>query len=456
MYQKSVLSFLQDMFARNSSDIAILYGQRAQGLGEIVSDFSKDKDCLYYTAGAFSIEMQRRIFIQEFHDQTKLPIFTNDDYDKLLSSYINEDSGKKKVVIFDDFQYLMKEERTFINFLSSLLSRHSNTGKAMLLLVSDDIGWVENDMIKIIGNRSSEISGVIKLKDYTATQFYQAFEGLSLSEAIGIYSFLGGKSAYYNDITPESRTRDVIMKQLSAWADDNRCPFGMLPRDIREPMLYNTILLNMAKGPIKLADLHKMTLTDSAKLSVYLKVLIKSGIVEKVTSAGVGKSENTQKGMYRIKEPLTKFYYRFVLPHMSSLLLLGPDRFYRRFIENELASFIDETYPLLCMEHIRWLADNRKLNFTVSSIEEYHDKTDAIDFVIIAAGGSAIACKCSYSSLHMSYREYEKAAEAVRKNKINCDNIWLFAAGGFDQKLTITETVTPGLKLIDGHGQKLR
>ena len=56
----------------------------------------------------------------------------------------------------------------------------------------------------------------------------------------------------------------------------------------------------------------------------------------------------------------------------------------------------------------------------------------------------------------MSYRDYEKVVETVRKNKINCDNIWLFAAGGFDQKLTMTEAMTPGLKLIEGKDQKLR
>ena len=95
MYRESDLKFLQDIFARNSSDIAILYGQRSYGLSGIVSDFIKDKDCLFYRAGAFSLDMQRRLFVQEFHDQTKFPIFINDDYDKLLSSYINDDSGKK-------------------------------------------------------------------------------------------------------------------------------------------------------------------------------------------------------------------------------------------------------------------------------------------------------------------------------------------------------------------------
>lgn len=456
MYRESDLKFLQDIFARNSSDIAILYGQRSYGLSGIVSDFIKDKDCLFYRAGAFSLDMQRRLFVQEFHDQTKFPIFINDDYDKLLSSYINDDSGKKKLVVFDDFHYLLKEERTFINFLSSLLSRHTNKGRAMFLLISNDISWVENDMIKMIGNRSSEISGVIKLKEFTATEFSQRFPEMPLADMIGIYSFFGGQCGYYDAISAGSKTRDIIINSLEKWNNDDPDPAVMLPSDIREPLLYNTVLVNMADGPVKLATLSERTGTDPAKLSVYLKHLIRDGIVEKMTSAKVGNPANTQKGMYRIKEPLTKFYYRFVMPHLSSLAVLGAERFYRRYVENDLNAFIDEGYPLLCMEHIRQLAQNHQLNFRLSSVEEYHDKDNAIDFVVIAAGGSAIACKCSYSASHMSYRDYEKVVETVRKNKINCDNIWLFAAGGFDQKLTMTEAMTPGLKLIEGKDQKLR
>lgn len=456
MYRQSDLQFLQDVFGRDSSDMAIVYGMRNLGLSEIISDFIKDKECLYYRAGAFSIDMQRRIFIQEFHDQTKFPIFSNDDYEKILSSYINDDSGKKKLVVFDDFQYLLRQDKTFINFLSSLLFRQGNKGRAMFVLVSDDVRWVENDMIRMIGKKSSEISGVIKLREFTATEFFSCFPEMPLSEAIGIYSFIGGKSGYYNELSKDSKTRQVIIDHLGMWDSKNHDPGIMLPKDIREPLLYNTVLLNMSDEAVKLADLHERTGCDTAKLSVYLKALMEYGIVEKVTSAKVGNPANTQKGMYRIKEPLTKFYYRFVLPHISSLSVLGPERFYRRFVENELNSFIGEGYPLICMEHIMWLSDNKRLNFKVSSVEEYHDKAGAIDFVVIAAGGSVIACKCSYSAPHMNYRAYEMVAGTVRKNKINCDNIWLFATGGFDQKLSITETVTPGVKLIEGRDQKLR
>ena len=135
---------------------------------------------------------------------------------------------------------------------------------------------------------------------------------------------------------------------------------------------------------------------------------------------------------------------------------MGPERFYRKYIEHEIMDYMEEYYPVFAMEQVKWLRDHNLLNFRVAAIEEYHDRNRSIDFVIIAAGGSVIACSCRYGPPHMSYRAYEEVKAAVRKNKIPCDNIWLFSASGFDQKLSMFGSVTPGVKLIDGQDQRLR
>ena len=270
---------------------------------------------------------------------------------------------------------------------------------------------------------------------------------------IGIYSFVGGRSGRYNGITNESTLKDVIISYLGMW-DIHRDPDHYLPRGIREPSLYNTILVHLSSGAGKLSRLHELTGVDRAKLAVYLKTLGEHGIVEKIDSEPVG--DDTVKGSYRIREGIVRFYYRFVFRRASSLFMNGPDRFYKKYIEHEIYTFIDEFYPFFCMEHINWLKNESRLNFKVASVGEYHDKDGAIDFVIVAAGGSVIACACQYSTGLMSFKRYEEVKASVRKNHMNCDNIWLFSAGGFDQKLTMTESVSIGLKLIEGHDQRLR
>ncbi len=456
MYRTKDLNFLQDIFDRSSNDIAVLYGKRQSGLSEMVSDFIKDKDCLYYRACAVNDTVQRQLFGLELHEQTRTPVVPEEDYDRLIGSYLNGKGEKKKLIVLDEFDHLIKENPTLINFLSSLLFKQNRDGIAMILLVSDNISWVENDMVKAIGRRSSEISGVIKLNEYSPTEFAECFPGLPIAEVMGIYSFLGGKSLYYNDITEDSTMRGLIIQSLERWSADDHNPAGFLPSAVREPAHYNTILVSIANGSGKLNDLYKNTGIDRAKLAVYLKNLSDYDIVFKAVSAQVGDSAGTLKGVYKIKDRQMLFYYRFVFPRISSLKMLGAERFYRRFIEHEIMNYMEEAYPLFCMEQVRWLQNHDRLNFKVASIEEYYDKKGVIDFVVVAAGGSVIACSCRYAPPHMSYRVYEEVKAVARKNKMICDNIWLFSASGFDQKLSMFGSVTPGVKLIDGSMQRLR
>lgn len=456
MYRKSDIRLLQDIFDRPSNDIAILYGSDTMDLTGLIRDLVRDRDHLYYKACDVDEKTQRRLFATALRDQTKTPIFPDDDYEKLILSHIGGNSGTKKMIVLDGFSCLIRENPTFINFLASLMNTRCRKGTVMFLLADDDIRWVENDMLRLIGRRSSDITAVVKINGYSPSEFAECFPKMPLREVIGIYSLIGGNAAYYDDITDDTTMRDVVMMQLEKWGRAGFDLNAYLPGDIREPAVYNAILVNLASGVAKLGDIYDATGIERAKLSVYLKKLVESGTVEKAVSADVGRAADVRKGLYRISDRMVRFYYRFVFPHLSTLRLIGSDRFYRRFIEHGLYDLLEEAYPLFCMEHIRWLEREGRLNFRVSSVEEFFDRSGAIDFVIVAAGGSVIACACNYDTSHMGYRAYEEIKAAVRRNRLMCDNIWLFSAGGFDQKLTMSAAVTPGVKLIDGKDQRLR
>ncbi|MBO4903654.1 MAG: hypothetical protein J5367_00365 [Lachnospiraceae bacterium] len=438
MYQHQDLRFLQDIYDRSSNDIALLYGQRSSGLSEIISDLIKDKECLYYKACPVRNITQKELFAGEIYDQTKSLIFPNEDYEKMIISYINARTDSKTIVVFDDFQYLVRENPTLINFFTNMLFKGCRPGSAMFLLVSDDIRWVENDMIRLIGRRSSEISGVIKSNDLTPALVCKNFATMPFSEVVGIYSILGGKGALYNNITGKTTAKDVIIDHLKSWSDIYFDANSFLPKEIREPAVYNSILVYLASGVNKLNDIHRKMDIDRAKLSVYLKTLIEYGIVEKAATS-----------IYEIKDRIVRFYYRFVFCHISSLTVLGPDRFYKKYIEKNMGAFCEEVYPLFCMDYIRQLGLAGRLSFKLTSVDKFFDKEGVIDFLIVAAGGNVIACTCKFSQPAMNHSTYELVAASIRKNRLMCENIWLFSANGFDQKLTAMNKEIEGLNIVD-------
>lgn len=438
MYREQDLRFLQDIYDRQSNDIALLYGQRSCGLSDIITDFIRDKHCLYYKAGSILDTIQKELFAGEIYDQTRSLIFPGEDYEKMMTTYINELSDEKVVIIFDDFQHLVKDNPTLINLLSNILYKGCKPGSALFLLASDDIRWVENDMIRLVGRRSSEISGVIKVNEFSPSEFMRLFPHMPVTEAVGIYSFLGGKGALYNDLTGKSTVKDVVTDHLRRWSDISFDSDSFLPKDIREPAVYNSVLVYLASGVNKLNDIHKKMGIDRAKLSVYLKTLCQYQIVEKAATS-----------IYMIKDRTILFYYRFVFCHISSLALLGPERFYRKYIEKNIPAFAEEVYPQFCMDHVRMLGSRDMLSFKMADVEKFYDKEGVIDFIVVAAGGNIIACTCKFSQPAMNHGIYDIVRASIRKNKLVCDNIWLFSFAGFDQKLTNMAKAAEGLYLID-------
>ncbi|MEI3339999.1 MAG: hypothetical protein V8R80_08720 [Eubacterium sp.] len=84
----------------------------------------------------------------------------------------------------------------------------------------------------------------------------------------------------------------------------------MLHQELRETPIYKSIIEAVALGNTKLNDISQKSLVeDTSKTSVYLKNLIKLGIVEREFSVDskIKEKANSNRGTYR----LTDNFFRF-------------------------------------------------------------------------------------------------------------------------------------------------
>ena len=86
----------------------------------------------------------------------------------------------KRVLVFDEFQYILKYSNEFTNHLFDFLN--SADGTYFVILISSSIAWVENSMVGKIGQRARGITGFFKVKELSFGDFRTYFNKFSLSK----------------------------------------------------------------------------------------------------------------------------------------------------------------------------------------------------------------------------------------------------------------------------------
>lgn len=449
MSRKEDIAYLENCYNNRSNEIVVVYGSQYSGIRSSLYDFLKDKESFFYSANPCESKLQVEMICNQIADKAKLGNYSTTDLTDTLKKYINH-TEEKKVIVFHNFTYMAKDYPTFVNYLISLLRNQVRQDSCMIILSSCDEYWIENDMLSFFGKSAYEIKSIIKINPLSVAEIKRKYKSLSFSELITYYSVIGG-NAYLWDFYEEGiGARDFICKQILN-PKGNLFLYGtqILPNDLREPTVYNTILYILSDGDVKLNDIHERTGYDRAKISVYIKNLIKRGLVEKADSIEIGNGRNIKKGIYRIKDPFVRFWYHFVFPNESLIGLITPERFFRKHIEPHFNAYRERAYVDASILYIKMLGDKGTLPIQNYEIGYYLDKNGAIDFALKNDSGRIIICACRFSQPHMAYSRLEEVIGSADSGGISYDSIYMISCIDFDQKLRLYSKVHEEVKLID-------
>ena len=180
-----------------------------------------------------------------------------------------------------------------------------------------------------------------------------AFSYYSTKECLEVYAVLGGFPGLWVKFDDKKSVMDnLIDKFISEDSVLLREALFYVENELRETSVYFTILESLASGRQKLNDLYLHTDFSRAKISVYIKNLMELELVEKVFSYDTDGKSNTQKGIYRIQNPLVNFYFYFIYPNLSNLELMLADEFYDCYITPKFRFFVEPSMKKMCLELI--------------------------------------------------------------------------------------------------------
>ncbi|MEM2584636.1 MAG: ATP-binding protein, partial [Thermoproteota archaeon] len=194
--RKQELEFLEEKFS-DKRQLIIIYGRRRVGKTELIKQFCKNKDHLYFLAdrrgSLLNAERFANIAAEHFGDvPPKARSF--DDVFTYIAKRLDE---RKIVIVIDEFSYLVEKDDSIPSVFQLIWDEILKDKNIMLILCGSLVSMMES----ILSYRSplyGRRTGQWKLSPLRFNQAKKFFSNYSIEQKVEAYSILGGIPFYLN------------------------------------------------------------------------------------------------------------------------------------------------------------------------------------------------------------------------------------------------------------------
>lgn len=432
----SIIKDLENRFVQSGNQLCVLYGREDSEKELLLKAFVQNKKYFYYRARQASAQEQVCQMGKEISSRFEVSLQRN-TYEEYFNR-IRSGGPEKLVVIIDEFQYIAKKDKSFVEAIGKLKAKRLYPGPVMIILCSSAVAWVEKELTDCIGEASDkQIDSRIKLSNLNFLEVVRALPEYPVSECIKVYGIIGGVPGYINRWNAKADLKTNICRLiLSRGGYMYGAAEALIGASLRELSVYETILAQIAAGHDKLNDLYRETGFSRAKISVYMKNLSAFDIIQKVVSFETGGWENAKKGVYRIKDNYVNFWFHFIYPHLSETYMMGVEEFYDRYVAPGLDAYLNRYFTEVCMEYLGLLDIVGKLPLKISRMGTWVGKEGNIDIIAQNDVRRNMVGLCNWDKPELTMEMCEQLFSNMKKAKITAEYYFLFSAKGFDAAVT--------------------
>ena len=369
--EKELLS-LEKEYNRDSSFV-VIYGRRRVGKTTLIKEFIKNKTAFYYLATQELESQSMKRFAGVIGRTTKNSLLQNaafSDWLDLFRVVAEYSPNKKKVLVIDEFPYLVKTNPAFPSILQNAWDEILKDSNVMLILCGSLIGMMQKHALSydspLYGRRTAQI----RLMPLKFTDVYN-YSSLPFKSAVEQYSVTGGVPKYLEffcgDNLAEQLEETVLSKNGFLYEE----PHFLLSDEVQVPINYFSIIKAIADGNHKLGKIGTVLNLDSPALTPYLNTLSDLGFVEKQVPITEKNPEKSRKGLYFISDNFVRFWFRYIYPYKGELELdniqIVKDEINKDFSEK----FVAFSYETICMDIFAKLCAKKTIDFIPSKIGSY-------------------------------------------------------------------------------------
>ena len=461
--RKSEMENLKTEYNRGSSFV-VIYGRRRVGKTTLIKEFLKDKTAFYFlaTEEIESQSMKRLAGVVARTTKNNLlqkAVFTDWlDLFQLIADYKPEE---KKVLVIDEFPYLVKTNPAFPSVLQNAWDEILKDNNVMLILSGSLIGMMQKHALSydspLYGRRTSQM----RLLPLSFTDIY-AVQDLSFTDAVEQYAVTGGVPKYLeffeDDRTLIEQIKNAVLSKSGFLYEE---PFFLLKSESMTAVNYFSIIKAIADSNHKIGKIAGVLGMESPKLTPYLSTLSDLGFVEKRTPVTEKNPEKSRKGLYFIADNFIRFWFRYVYPYKGELELDNMQIVLDEMQKDFETKFVAFAYEDICKDLFANLCKQGAIDFVPSRIGAYwlNDYTGDTEIDVMAVDNQnkrIFAGECKYHAkpvdapVYYALREKVLDAGEIRKAYPGYDVIYgVFSKSGFTQRMLDVAKETQNLVLIN-------
>ncbi|MBU4075395.1 MAG: ATP-binding protein [Euryarchaeota archaeon] len=377
-------------------------GRRRIGKTTLVDHFFKDNLPLFISAEKTEKELISG-WVEENRNKLYLPSVStlNEFFEYLFNK------EKNRVIFIDEFQNVLKVNKSFLYDLQKLLDRH----KDVSIVVS---GSYISVMKKIIEDYKSPLYGrfdfTIKLREFnfnTAAQICRDF-GYTNDDAVMFYSVFGGVPKYYEAL--EKLGFPPFMRFVERMFILYPRPLGeeirtMLREEFgKEYKMFFSILSSIASGKNTLKEISEYTGKGQTGLTKYISLL--KDDFEMISKEIPVTEKKSKKGGYMITSNVFLFWLYFIWKNYS-LLERNEEDILLQKVASEINSFTGKRFEDIAKDMLR--SGSVNLPFKPDRIGRQWGKmpgkkagSDQYEIDIVGLNektGEIMFCECKWYSL---------------------------------------------------------
>lgn len=321
---------LNDLLAKPSASLVVIYGRRRVGKSRLIEEFGKSHRLISF-AGLFPekntrLQDQLNEFTRLFKEQLGAPNQAFVDWGDALHALAQKLGQGRVIILLDEISWMAEQDPNFLGKLKNVWDREFKQNDQLILVLCGSVSiWIEKNLLSNKGFYG-RISLKLQLTDLLLSdcnQFWSNTGGyISAYEKLKILSVTGGIPKYLEEIRPNLSADDNIKRLCFS-------PSGLLFNDYdyifssllgRDSTLYRDIVERLSDGRLDRNAISQQLGTPSGSLlSEYLEELVVSGFLHRDHTWHIQSGNSAKLSQYRLADNYLRFYIKYIRPNVEKI-----------------------------------------------------------------------------------------------------------------------------------------